>query len=1011
MSRNGLRLLTLGQLDLVRATGEAADPSLSTRRRKLALLAVLAVHRRPIARDTLLEYFWGDQDEAKARHSLSDTLSHLRRVLGREAILTTPTTAALATDDGLLDVDALEFVAAVQRNDAAAAIELYHGPFLDGLGRGTSAAFEQWLDGVRSQFDRRFALACEQRCAELADADRWDECAEIASRWQVRDPASSGAMHFQLRAMAAPGDREAALAALRSFDRYRARLADDYGMRPDQALADFAAQLADRVRESDARVGTTTEFAALLRTGPQRAVQPVADRDATLAAAALEESLHAVVPAGATPATAAATAATLAADTASPLTRSDESTQPAVAATPRAPTPRAPNVRRWWRSRTAVLGALGVFALAIFVAVQKDYLSLSVTSSNLDKPGVVAKPLIAFTDIRLVRGDSAELWITDGLSQLITASLARSTSLDVVTPARVRDATLRAELDPNRLDADAALVVARSVQADLLVRGGLVHGDTLLLLDLTVTDAKTGNTVEVLAAQGRDLVTLASAAAARIADVTGGSVPGPRVADLETPSAEAFERYMRALRLMDGLSIDGATAELDAAIAIDSGFVSALVERLGIANSRGETEIAARLSRQIDKNAYRASAWVRLIREADQARGQGDTRRTLTLLQELVARHPRDPRAYSHLAGLYGHLGDFAKAESVTVVQLSLDSLATTVGRGPCAACAAYGGLRMWRTLSGDLQGALAASRRISDLQPELPGAWIGLLESAAILRDSAEADRAWSRLVSLIGQPDANLRALYARMQLLLRRFDVADSILITLERDPDRLARIVGYDVRALYWRELGDWARANASLDQWEREGADRYVANMMRGNSLSRLGLYAQAEKPYRDLLATLPREPIGEWSRMSSWITANMADAIAPGGDTVKLKQLADSVELFSRRSYYTRDAHLPYHIRGLVAVRGNRLTEARDLFQRARWGAHGWTRTNAELARVLDKLGDRDGAEQVRRDALGSNLDAMGRYEPRTTFLRELGESDPAAAAAIRAGVGRSARR
>jgi DNA-binding SARP family transcriptional activator/TolB-like protein len=974
MSRNGLRLITLGHLDLVRESGEAADPSLSTRRRKLALLAVLAVHRRPIARDTLLEYFWGDQDEAKARHSLSDALSHLRRVLGRDAIVTTPTSAALATDDGLLDVDALEFVAAVQRNDAQAAITLYEGPFLDGLARGSSVAFEQWLDGVRSQFDRRFAVACEQRCTELAEAGEWDECAEIATRWQVRDPASSGAVHFQLRAMAAPGDREAALAALRSFDRYRARLADDFGMRPDQALADFASELADRVRESDARVGTTTEFAVLLKTGPQRAVQPASTADPERAAAALEESLHAVAPAH----------------------------------TPRAGSPRA---APWWRSRTALIAGLSTFAIALFVAVQKDYISVSVTSSDVDKRAAGTKPLIAFTDIRLVRGDSAELWITDGLAQLIAASLARSSSLDVVTPARVRDATLRAELDPNRLDADAALVVARSVQADVLVRGGLVHGDTLLLLDLTVTDAKTGNTVEVLAAQGRDLVTLASAAAARIADVTGGSVPGPRVADLETPSAEAFERYMRALRLMDGLSIEGAAAELDAAIAIDSGFVSALVERLSIAGSRGETEIAARLSRQIDKNAYRASVWVRLIRESDQARGQGDTRRTLALLQELVARHPRDPRAYSHLAGLYGHLGDFAKAESVTVVQLSLDSLATTVGRGPCAACAAYGGLRMWRTLSGDLQGALAASRRISDLQPELPGAWIGLLESAAILRDSAEADRAWRRLLSLIGQPDANLRAGYARMQLLLRRFELADSVLLTLERDPDRLARIAGHDVRAIYWRELGDWSRANAALDQWEKEGADRYVANMMRGNGLSRLGLYAEAEKLYRELLATLPREPIGEWSRMSSWITANMADAIAPSGDTVRLKQLADSVEFFSRRSYYTRDTHLPYHIRGLVAVQGNRLAEARDLFLKARWGAHGWTRTNAELARVLDKLGDRDGAERVRRDALGSNLDAMGRYEPRTTFLRELGESDPAAAAAIRAGVGRSARR
>src|SRR5690606_6702473 len=124
--------------------------------------------------------------------------------------------------------------------------------------------------------------------------------------------------------------------------------------------------------------------------------------------------------------------------------------------------------------------------------------------------------------------------------------LSRTNGVEVVSPGRVRDATLRAELDPNRLDIDDALVVARSLQADMLVRAGLVQGDTLLLLDLTITDARTGNTRDVITAQGRDLMTLATAAAARLADAMGAGGPGPRVTDLETASAEAFERYMRA---------------------------------------------------------------------------------------------------------------------------------------------------------------------------------------------------------------------------------------------------------------------------------------------------------------------------------------------------------------------------------------------------------------------------------------------------------------------------------
>ncbi len=961
MQNNGLRLITLGRLDLVDAIGAAADPSLSTRRRKLALLAVLAVHRRPIARDTLQEYFWGDQPEAKARHSLSDALSHLRRVLGREAIVTTAGSAALAPD-APLSVDALDFVAAVQRSDAAEAIALYEGAFLDGLGKGTSVAFEQWLDGVRAQFDQRFSAACEQRCSQLAEASEWDACVDVATRWQSRDPSSAGAMHFHLRAMAAPGTRDAALAALRSFERYRARLHDEFGLRPDQELADFAQTLADRVRESEAAPGMTEEFSVLLRTGPQRAVSA---------------SPPSVAPAEA--------AATLAAS---------------LDAVPETPTVNGPTPRvasTWRRRRTSVAAVAAVVVLSVA--------GMFVLRQRATATALPSTPLLALTDMRLVRGDSTQLWLTDGLMQLIASALSRSANVEVVAPGRVRDATLRAELDPNRLDFDGALVIARSLGADMLVRSGLVQGDTLLQLDLTVSDARTGVTREVIIAQGSDLVTLASAAAVRLADAAGGSVPGPRVADLETPSAEAYERYMRALRLIDGTSLYGAATELDAAIAIDSGFVSAVIERLGIAAAHDEVDVVQRLHVTLDKYAHRASPWVRITRDANTAKLAGDVRTTVRLLHELVDRYPRDPRAYALLAEQYGHGGDFARAESITLQQLALDSLATTVGRGPCAACSAYGGLRIWRTYAGNLAGARAAAQRLTELQPELPGAWVGLFEAATLLGSYNEADRALARLQQIVGPLDANLRGLNIRMQMVARRFERADSLLAPMERDPDRTTRIIAHDVRAIYWRELGDYQRSNDAMDRWDAEGADPYLAYMVRGNNFGRLGRYADAEREFRTMLARIPDEPPGEAARMRAWVTALLADAIAPTGDTVRLLRLADSVEYWSRRSYYARDARLPHHIRGLVAMQGERWTEARDLFERARWGAHAYTRTNAELARVYDKLGDKTRAEQVRRDALGANLDAMGRYEPRTTFLRELRLSDPAAAAAIKAGV------
>ena len=53
---NRFRLVTLGRLTLVGAGGEE-DASLARRRLKLAVLAVLALARRPVSRDTLLGLF------------------------------------------------------------------------------------------------------------------------------------------------------------------------------------------------------------------------------------------------------------------------------------------------------------------------------------------------------------------------------------------------------------------------------------------------------------------------------------------------------------------------------------------------------------------------------------------------------------------------------------------------------------------------------------------------------------------------------------------------------------------------------------------------------------------------------------------------------------------------------------------------------------------------------------------------------------------------------------------
>src|SRR6478609_9530189 len=84
-TRERFTLRTLGGLTLLGPDGREVD-SLVSRPRKLVVLAWLAMRHTPATRDQVIGVFWGGREEARARNSLADALSHFRRVLGRGAV-------------------------------------------------------------------------------------------------------------------------------------------------------------------------------------------------------------------------------------------------------------------------------------------------------------------------------------------------------------------------------------------------------------------------------------------------------------------------------------------------------------------------------------------------------------------------------------------------------------------------------------------------------------------------------------------------------------------------------------------------------------------------------------------------------------------------------------------------------------------------------------------------------------------------------------------------------------
>ena len=275
VSSHDFHLLTLGRLTLQGDEGDPAADALRQQRRKLAVLAVLALARDPIPRDSLLDMFWGEQSESRARHSLSEALSHLRRVLGPHSI--TARGAEVELEPAVpLRVDARELAAAAAAERWSDAVRLYGGAFLDGVHPGGSARLEAWIDRHRRELERLFLRACEGEVSRLGKAGSWEEAVSVAQRWAAADPLSEGAALALMGALEAPGTDEADARALQAYEALRRRLEREYGTSPAKRVQLRAAVLAERLSEAPATSAGAVSGAATAVSDPAAAADALA---------------------------------------------------------------------------------------------------------------------------------------------------------------------------------------------------------------------------------------------------------------------------------------------------------------------------------------------------------------------------------------------------------------------------------------------------------------------------------------------------------------------------------------------------------------------------------------------------------------------------------------------------------------------------------------------------------------------------------------------------------------
>ncbi|AHG87850.1 transcriptional activator domain-containing protein [Gemmatirosa kalamazoonensis] len=919
---NALRLRTFGGLSIDRPGGDA---DVGARPRTLALLAILAAAgARGLPRERAMAVLWPDADEDRARHALSQALYNLRRDLRGDVVLAAPT---LRLDPARITSDVAELRDAVAAKEWDVAAGLYVGPFLDGFQLADAPEFERWAEAERASLATAGIRAIEIVAKACAEAGRLDEAAEHWHRLTRLDPADPRLAASYMEALAALGDRAAALAHGRAHAELLRR---DYEAEPHSAIA----RLMTRLRE----LHVTGAHAAV-------ASPPATTVYAPPAPAEVEEPPD--VPPTAPP-----------------------------AAPPNAPRRRASHMTVAASvvavAVLAVLAALGWRWAAATRAPARPILAVGrihdLAAPDSAAPGAVLSEMLAtslgrLSDLQVV-ANSRMVELTprdaDTTRTAFTDAARRAGATEIVEGELIPLSGGKLRLEVRRVD------LARG-----LVRGGYrVAGvdrfalfdsvTALIALDLEV-GAPNGSLAEV-STRSPLAYRLYEEGLRALYQYDAGAAYRLFTAAIREDSSFAMATYY-AWRVAQGSDDAAAWPLADRALALSSRATPH--DRLIIVTHLGGvlSDPRARATAETLATSYPRDPEA-LVRAADVTT---DLPRAVELYDRSIALDSaaglgRDAATPCRLCDALHNLTGRYEAED------SSDAVFRTLAR--------WRAIRPtdpmpWRVMADWLVGfgrraeADEAARRAEALGSPTVRSRLGDLVTAIRLDDLPAADSACTT-----GLPTSDSAAF--------GQFRWYCAIALRME-GRYREARALMHE---------GLLPRSTVVRSRWPADPYAQAIVDLEAGYPLLAAREFHAIYRPDMDPDARPSRA--GHRARYAAWVLALTATAAVAGGDTLQARHLVDSIQYYGRRSLFPRDPPLHHFVRGLLESRAGREESAvRELRAAMSSPTFGYSRINYELGRGLLALGRPADAIGVVQASLHGGFEGPGLYVTRTE-LHEL---------------------
>lgn len=237
MSRFEMR--ALGPLRFEDRAGRERRP---TTRKTAMLAAYLAIHPgKRFSREVIADLLWGDKDEGRARHSLSQALSDLKNTFGDQMVGSDSQFVWGAAGVITADVARLAVIepATASREELELFERFHQGEFLQGFDFG-QPGLSNWLAAERERLRQRLHEALGRLVECRLRAREHDAALDTARRILTLDPYDEAAHRAIMRCHAARGFPRRAHDHFRALER---ELEHELGVAPEQETCRLCRQI------------------------------------------------------------------------------------------------------------------------------------------------------------------------------------------------------------------------------------------------------------------------------------------------------------------------------------------------------------------------------------------------------------------------------------------------------------------------------------------------------------------------------------------------------------------------------------------------------------------------------------------------------------------------------------------------------------------------------------------------------------------------------------------------